>query len=506
MKIFQFFRKGSSPATQPHEQPAPPQPDALSGAMPDAASGTGSTDAAPEGAGQISPQNCPTDCPAPSPGPVSRPEASPEADPSGPTDASPPTATHLLSGGAYLLRCFKALGLMVGLGLCCVLPYTCWWLHASGDLAVERAVAAQQTGQFALFGSGVSQDFVDYKLQLHAAVRPEIIAIGSSRVMQFRGHYFSRPFLNMGGVAGNLAVLRSTVDAMLRQHRPRAVILGLDFWWFMPQWEARPFDEVPPTSGSYAYTLENLRKPWTWLLEGKISLTELAAPLLGLVGMGFRDDRFGIMAQQTDDGFGTDGSWYYTAEATGLKPPFDYRFHDTLAQVHYGIKAFYRAAPSQPAPSMEHLDALAEICCRLRSRGIQTFIFIPPLSRQVLEAMRQYEDGYPHLFQLREALAERGLDVLDFSDPRSFASSDCEFVDGFHGGEIAYARILQRMADRWPALLSFVHMERIATATRDWQGHVFVPDARLTSLPEIDFMHTGCAKRHPSPQQAESRP
>ena len=151
MKIFQFFRKGSSPATQPHEQPAPPQPDAVSCAMPDAASGTGSTDAAPEGAGQISPQNCPTDCPAPSPGPVSRPEASPEADPSGPADASPPTATPLLSGGAYLLRCFKALGLMVGLGLCCVLPYTCWWLHASGDLAVERAVAAQQTGQFALF-------------------------------------------------------------------------------------------------------------------------------------------------------------------------------------------------------------------------------------------------------------------------------------------------------------------------------------------------------------------
>ena len=423
--------------------------------------------------------------------------------PAPPTDA--PTDARL-SGGDYLLRYFRVLGLLLVFGLCCVLPYTCWWLYASGDLAVERAVTAQSAGNFVLFGSGVSQDFVDYKLQLYAAVRPEIAVIGSSRVMQFRGHYFRRSFLNVGGVAGNLAVLRSTVDAMLRLHKPRAVILGLDFWWFMPQWEAHPLEEVPPTSGSYTYDLESLKKPWTWLLEGKIGPAELAAPLLGLAGAGFRDDRFGIMAQQTDDGFGADGSWYYTAETTGQKPPFDYRFHDTLNQVRHGIKAFYRAAPGQTGPSPEHLDALAEICCRLRSRGIQTFLFIPPLSRQVLEAMRQHEEGYPHLFKLREALAERGLDVLDFTDPRSFSSSDCEFVDGFHGGETAYARILQRMADRWPALLSFVHMERLETAIRDWQGHVLVPDARLTSLPETDFMRLDCPKRHPSTPSSEPRP
>lgn len=187
--------------------------------------------------------------------------------------------SRTLTDAAYLRRYFKTLLWLVLLGLLAVLPYTWWWLRQSGDVAVERAVAAQAKGDFALFGSGVSQDFVDYKLRLYAAVKPAITVVGSSRVMQFRATCFRKPFLNMGGVAGNLAVLRSTIEAMLRIHKPEAVILGLDFWWFLPQWEARPFEEVPPTSGSYNYGFATLKKPWTWLLEGKISPVGLCRAL-----------------------------------------------------------------------------------------------------------------------------------------------------------------------------------------------------------------------------------
>lgn len=405
--------------------------------------------------------------------------------------------SRTLTDAAYLRRYFKTLLWLVLLGLLAVLPYTWWWLRQSGDVAVERAVAAQAKGDFALFGSGVSQDFVDYKLRLYAAVKPAITVVGSSRVMQFRATCFRKPFLNMGGVAGNLAVLRSTIEAMLRIHKPEAVILGLDFWWFLPQWEARPFEEVPPTSGSYNYGFATLKKPWTWLLEGKISPVGLAAPFLPESAGGFRAGRYGIMAQQTDDGFGPDGSWYYTAETTGQQRPFDYQFQDTLKQVRHGIKAFYRAAPDQKGPSTEHLDAFAEIWCRLKARGIQTFVFIAPLSERVLAAMQKQPEDYPHLFSLREALLARGIDVLDFTDPRAFGSDDCEFIDGFHGGEVTYARILRDMADRWPALLSYVNMERLNAVIRDWKGHAVVRDARITGLPETDFMHFNCPKRQP---------
>lgn len=389
--------------------------------------------------------------------------------------------------------------------ICFVAPYSCWWLHASGDLAVERVVESQSCGKFTIFGSGVSQDFVDYKLQLYSEVKPEIVAIGSSRVMQFRGAYFRKTFLNMGGVAGNLAVLRSTIDAMLKVHKPEAVILGLDFWWFMPQWEKKPFDEISPTSGSYNLGLESIKKPWIWLLEGKIDLVDLAKPLLGLIGHGFRDDRHGIMAQQTDDGFGPDGSWYYTADITGQKHPFDYKFVDTLTQVHYGIKAFYRSTTGAEGPNPEHLDALSEIVCRLRSRGIKTFIFIPPLSERVLALMRDQASGYGHLFNLRASLQERGINALDCTNPKLYGSGDCEFIDGFHGGEVAYVRIIRQLVDFSPALLDYVNMEKILSAIRDWSGFCLVPNPLLTSRPEIDFMGFGCQKnslRHNEEQNA----
>ncbi len=407
---------------------------------------------------------------------------------------------RLLTEAAFLKRFFALLLGLVLAACLLVVPYTCWWLHSSGDLAVERAVKNQAAGRFALFGSGVSQDFVDYKLQLYAAVKPQVVALGSSRVMQFRGAYFRRPFLNVGGTAGNLPVLRSTLDAMLRLHRPEAVILGLDFWWFMPRWNPDPFKEEPPTSGSYGYNLDSLKKPWTWLLEGKISWRDLLGPVLPRSLGGFRDDRYGIMAQQTDDGFGSDGSWYYTGEITGQKRPFDYRFEDTLKQVRYGIKAFATSPPLKDSRdvggiSTAHLDAFAEIYCRLKARGIATYVFIAPLSITALDALRAREEDYPHLFRLRDALLARGIEVMDFTDPRTFAATDCEFVDGFHGGEVVYARILRDMADRWSSLLAYVDMDKINAVIRDWRGHALVPDPRLTDRPEVDFMRSDCPKR-----------
>ena len=392
-----------------------------------------------------------------------------------------------MNNAQYLARFFKVLLGLALLGALVLLPYARWWVGKSGDMDVDGAVKMQHSGTFAIFGSGMSQDFVDYKLRLYAAKKPEVLTLGSSRVMQFRGKYFSRPFVNVGGTAGNLAVLRSTIDAMLAVHKPEAIIMGLDFWWFTRKWEPNPWQNTPPTSGSYNYGFDTLKTPWDWLLTGKVSAAEFLAPLTGT----FRADRYGIMAQRFNDGFGSDGSWYYTADVTGQQKPFDYQFRDTLKQVEYGIKAFAQA----PEISQDHLDAFAEIYCKLKARGIKTFVFISPLSARVLDAMKAREQGYPQLFQLYENLRQRGIEVMDFTDPRRFGSGDCEFVDGFHGGDVAYARLLRDMADHYPALLPYVNIEALDSDIRHWSGHAMVPDPRVTSLPEVDFMNFQCPKR-----------
>ena len=134
--------------------------------------------------------------------------------------------SKILTEAAYLNRFFRVLLLLAVAACLLVLPYTMWWLYKSGDVAVERAVADQAAGRFVIFGSGVSQDFVDYKLQLYAKVKPEIAAVGSSRVMQFRSAYFRKTFLNVGGTAGNLSVLRSTLTPCWPNTGPRPLSSG----------------------------------------------------------------------------------------------------------------------------------------------------------------------------------------------------------------------------------------------------------------------------------------
>jgi hypothetical protein len=386
----------------------------------------------------------------------------------------------------YIASFFKTLAAFIAFGVVVLAPYGWWFMAKSGDVDLQGVVREQAAGRFAIFGSGVSQDFVDYKLTLYSAVKPDIIALGSSRVMQFRGKYFTRKFLNIGGTSGNLAVLRSTVEAMLKVHTPEAVILGLDFWWFTQRWEADPFKEVPPTFGTYAYSFDVLKTPYEWLLDGKLTPGQFFAPLTG----GFEKHLYGIMAQKTGDGFATDGSWYYTADVTGQQHPFDYQFQDTLKQVRYGIKAF-AAAPEIPAA---HVDALAEILCKLQSRGVRTYLFITPLSQTVYDAMHEREKDYPQMFRLAEILNARDIEVQDYSDPRVLKSVDCEFVDGFHGGDVTYARILRALADKYPSLVQHVDILKLDEDIHYYNGFAMVPDERVTRLPEVDFMNFQCRK------------
>lgn len=399
------------------------------------------------------------------------------------------------AAGSFLKYYFSFLALLLAIGVFIIIPYSFLWLYLDGDLALERAVEKQAQGAFVIFGSGVSQNFIEYKLELYKNIKPEICALGSSRVMQFRGAWFNAPFVNMGGTAGNLAELRFALEEMLKISSPKGIIIGLDFWWFMPQWEKEPHKKLEWRPGAYEYELQKLKKPWQWLLDGKISFGDILKPLQGSFKTGFNQNRYGIMAQKYNEGFGPDGSWYNTAEITGKKPPFDYQFEDTLEQIESGIKAFYRAKKNQSGASGEHVAALLGILAELKEKNVEFWLFIPPLSQKAYDALAKNRRFWPHLFNLRKTLQEKGLEVWDFSSPETLNATDCEFIDGFHGGEIAYARILSQLALANHDLAKFVNLEKLHTLIRDWQGFAMSFNENVTSDPEIDFNHFGCVKK-----------
>ena len=101
------------------------------------------------------------------------------------------------------------------------------------------------------------------------------------------------------------------------------------------------------------------------------------------------------------------------------------------------------------------------------------------------------------LFGLKQALAARGIDLLDASAPETCGIQDCEFLDGLHMGEVASCRLLREFANARPELLAYVDMERVSRTLNEWPGHAFVRDERIDPGFETDFLGLGCRKRTP---------
>ena len=265
----------------------------------------------------------------------------------------------------WLKRFFLSLVILALLAGLLLVPWAVCWLTASGELDQDEVVARQAQGEFVLFGPGLPQDIMAYKLALYAAVRPEVVVLGSSRAGNVRAAFFERPFVNMAGAATDLESLRLLVDRMLAVHRPKVVLLGLDFWWLTEGSPAgRPGQAVRPS----LLDASTLRAPWLWLAQGRIAPADMPAPLQGRL----RADRYGLEAQLRDTGYGPDGSLYEGAVLDGRLPAPDHAFARTLRGLASGSGIWAGSL----APDRARLEAFAEICCRLRSRGIRTIVFL----------------------------------------------------------------------------------------------------------------------------------
>jgi len=383
------------------------------------------------------------------------------------------------------------------LGTCCLaaavlgVPFSFVWLYQSGDLGMDRALEAQKEESPVLYGPGwglEKSETFPYKLKLYAEKKPDVLILGSSSALNLRSSVFSAGMVNMAGTADSLSSLRASLDAALRIHKPQAVILAVDFWWFAQAWEKDPFEERHLPARETGYTPETLKSPWTWLMHRRISLQQFFAPLYG----GFRDDRFGARAQCAGSGFGSDGSFYPLDRLTG-DAQGDEAFSDSLSRQKYRLKEF---APSSGL-STDAVDAFADIYFRIKGRGVRPIAYIAPVASPVYDAMRSDDASYRHLFELRGALMARGIEVLDASDPRALNIADCEFLDGLHAGEVACDRILHELTNRYPELLSYVNMEKLNRTLNEWQGHAWVRDERISDAFETDFLRMGCLKKTP---------
>jgi len=352
-----------------------------------------------------------------------------------------------------------------------------------GELYPLDQILLLQQKEFCLYGVALDQPISIYKRKLLVQSNAEIIAIGSSRVMALRQTLFNVSFVNLGGIAGSVNQFEEAVDDVLKHHqRPKVVVVGIDFWWLNDKAPAYAWaNTIEKEKSGLAFS--SVLMPYKWIINKKNHTKYF---LDHLFNDGNMNCRIGLMAHVFDEGFGPDGSYFYNVDGR-----IDRRDspNNRIEMIREGQGRF------------THTDCISNTFGRklivsvnkLRKAGIRTVVIIPPVMQAVNDLMLKERAAYPHFFGIRDYFMKNGIKVYDFSDPSKLGSTDCEFVDGTHGGDILYARMIQAMDHEFSD--GMINKSAIYNMINVYAGHAQAPDPRLSSQAEVDFLRLGCMKQ-----------
>jgi hypothetical protein len=333
------------------------------------------------------------------------------------------------------------------------------FLRAGEFVTVESVARCQETSHVdVLYGMAYSDPVKRYKFRSVERRDPEIIALGSSRVMQFRGNWFRAPgrYFNAGGSISGVKDYRRFIEALPKGGRLRIVILGLDQWDFGPR-PQNLLDSGITQFRAHDDTLNIIQRQWLQVYRDlwaeKFSLQALLAPRRHL--------SVGLNALINHAGFRNDGSYCY-AKYSGptLQSAKRLSFSDALDRIATGTR---RLEWSEHLLSGAVTD-LREFLALCERRQILVIGFLPPFPPTIAD--RLVASGhYKYIGEITPALAPlftaRGWALFDFTDGRSLGAFDAEFVDGLHGSEKTYLRALLVMARVVPQLAAAVDLETL---------------------------------------------
>lgn len=366
------------------------------------------------------------------------------------------------------------------------------FLYNSGELLPIEKIARiqQEAGRHCLVGLATRNQFYYYKKARYELFKPKILILGSSRVMEFRQNSFLTEVFNAGGAMNSINEGFCYINEALKMHKPELIILGLDYWWFN-EVAHKPHDAIkPPLQLSHQISLRSYLLPFKWLWQKKISFKEYIQRVNpGLLVKNDYAQGIGVDAIINHTGFGLDGSFYYTKTINGKEKNIDEKFHTCLENMSTGGLRFHYGSRVHDL----HFMNIIKMIRKIQAQGVELIIFIPPNAPTIVNKMKEYNPQFQYIDDLRQRLLNEDLKVYDFHDPAKLSSSDCEFLDGIHGGEVTYAKILRQLGQAEAKLQPFLNVEYLNWVSKMASDLAMVPSLNKNEI-EVDFLKIGCDK------------
>ena len=313
----------------------------------------------------------------------------------------------------------------------------------------DTVIARQERGdRLVLFGPAYTDSALYVKVRRIVHQRPQVLALGNSRVMQFRRGFFLPEvnFFNAGGTVARLPHFLAFLKHLPPESLPQTLIIATDLGYFNASFDKLDLDKYSTNwldeqmnhhSPPDQIFQKNWQTVWTAMREGKIQFNRLAS----LNGLGAR---IGLNALCNEQGFRNDGSYLYGGIELNIHDPRhrDYKFASTLRYVARGAGRFAYADAPSPG-SLREMDTLLDWC---HERNIHVIGFFPPHAHAVWAAMMAKSEKYAFIpkleTELRARFDARGFEFYNFNDFAMLGSPDDDAIDGYHGSERTYLRLV----------------------------------------------------------------
>lgn len=349
----------------------------------------------------------------------------------------------------YDIRRFGARLAWMLLMVSAVIGFSIICLYKAGELySFSSYIHPLQQDQ--LFGLGYSYYDKSYKFHMTDEVeRPEVLALGSSRIMQVKRSVVSPDFsfYNAGGAIQNIHELPLFVNKL--HDSPKLILVNIDQWWFNRAYldEDQPFspsvyDEEPEMTHSKLGLF--VCDFYTDLLKGKINLKKV-----------FSSNHIGLNAIINENGFSADGSRYQGDMIIAPEQQEDYNFKNVLGRINNGNLRF-QYGDQADSTQVRVVDDFLSLCV---ARNIRVVAFLPPFAPFVYKRMQE-TGKYGYMSRLYDMLLPvfnkyEDCSLYDFTDVTDSGARNYDFDDGFHGSEIIYNRIIRQMVCQDSTLAPF---------------------------------------------------
>lgn len=310
----------------------------------------------------------------------------------------------------------------------------------SGELyPVDFVVSIQGfLGKNFRYGAAYSNSASYYKLKMAQKSDVEVMALGTSRVMQLNDFFFNTDFYNAGGGFSSSDAALYFLQQLQPNKRPEYLILGLDEYFFNENYINVTSMEVhlkyqEPDVKTFSQICEAITAD---VKSEKISNSFLIPYSL---------NKIGIMAKVNNQGFEGDGSYYYGSVYKNPLPDSE-RIAVTIEDITER-KSRYVAGNDINAYT---IDTLSQLCEYAKEIGIKIIAFTPPLAPECYNLTQQ--GGFEYLDKINDVMKpivdEYGIEFYNYTDVQNLGLDNSFFIDGFHGSDSAYLAILIDMLNK----------------------------------------------------------